>query len=199
MTARRSRKSKTILLINGHPDPRPERLCAGLAKAYAASATAAGHVVHRIDVGALEFPLIRSQDDFLREAPLAIADIQRILRAADHLVIIHPLWLGRAPAKLKAFLEQVFRYGVALSPPGEPMRRLLRGKSARVVVTMGMPASVFRWVFGAAGLRSLALGLLWLSGMRPVRHWIVGGVEGRPATERQRWLAQMERMGALGQ
>lgn len=190
------RAPRYILLINGHPDPRPERLCAALAAAYAQAARSAGHQVRRIDVGALDVPLIGSVDDFIATPSPAIADIQRALRKADHIVIIHPLWLGATPARLKAFLEQVFRYGVALNPPGSPGGGLLKGKSARIVITMGMPAFVFRWAFGAHGLKGLERGLLWLCGVGPIRHLILGGVETCSPQRRRDWLRRMEVLGA---
>jgi len=77
------------------------------------------------------------------------------------------------------------------------MRRLLKGRSARVIVTMGMPAPIFRWVFDAAGLRSLVRGLLWISGVSPVRRTIIGEVEGS-AARRADWLRRMTRLGAQG-
>lgn len=190
---------KNILVLNGHPDPRGERLCAALANAYVRGASSAGHRIRRIDVGALDFPLVRTKDDFMSEASHpAVREAQEALRWADHVVILHPLWLGGAPALLKGFLEQVFRYGVALSPPGTPPTGLLKGKSARVVVTMGMPAMIFRVVFGAHGLKSLKKGVLWMSGFKPIRHDLIGGVEDAGPRTRRRWLAAMERHGAAG-
>jgi len=189
---------RNILLINGHPDPRPERLCAALADAYAGGAIAAGRQVRRVDVGSLAFPLIGSKEDFLAEPAAQIREIQEALTAADHIVIVMPLWIGSAPARLKGLLEQVFRYGVALTLPGEPVRGLLKGKSARIVVTMGMPALAFRWVFGAHGLKSLERGLLWISGVKPVSSLVLGGVESADAKRRARWLAQVRRLGAAG-
>ncbi|MDP3852438.1 NAD(P)H-dependent oxidoreductase [Phenylobacterium sp.] len=191
--------AKNILVLNGHPDPRGERLCAALANAYGRGASSAGHQVRRIDVGALDFPLVRTTDEFMSEAAHpAILEAQQALRWADHLVIVHPLWLGGPPALFKGFLEQVFRYGVALSPPGAPPSGLLKGKSARVVVTMGMPAMIFRVVFGANGLKSLEKGVLWISGFKPIRHAIIGEVETAGPRTRRRWLAAMERHGAAG-
>jgi putative NADPH-quinone reductase len=141
--------------------------------------------------------MIRSRQAFETETPPpAIREAQEALAWADHLVIIHPLWLGAAPAVLKAFIEQVFRYGVALSPPGGPIKGLLSGKSARVVVTMGMPAPIFRWVFGAYGLKSLERGVLWLSGFRPIAHSVVGRVESPGVAVR--WLATLEQLGRRG-
>lgn len=189
-------RRRSILVINGHPDPRPERLCAALAGAYAVAATKAGHFVDRIDLGRQDFPLISSEADFLADAPPEIVRVQRKLQACDHLVIVHPLWLGSAPAELKGLLEQVFRYGVALSPPGKPMRGLLAGKTGRIVVTMGMPAPIFRMVFDAAGLKALSRGLLWICGVRPVATLVLGGVGAASAETRGRWVRKMEALGA---
>jgi len=189
---------RKILVINGHPDPSPERFAAALAGAYVRGAHAAGHQIRRLDVGALDFPLIRSQAVFVgMEPPSAIREAQEAISWADHVVIIFPLWLGGAPAVLKGFLEQVFRYGFALNAPGQPMKGLLKGRSARLVVTMGMPAFVFRGVFGAFGLRSLERGLLWICGVSPIRSLILGGVEGAPR-HRARWLRDLEALGRAG-
>lgn len=189
---------RRILVINGHPDPSSARFAAALAGAYVRGANAAGHQIRRLDVGALDFPLIRSQADFTDvEPPPAIREAQDAIAWADHLVIIFPLWLGGAPAVLKGFLEQVFRYGFALSPPGQAMKGLLAGRSARLVVTMGMPAIIFRGLFGAFGVRSLERGLLWISGVSPIRRSVVGGVEGS-ARRRAKWLAHMHELGQAG-
>ncbi len=182
-----------ILIINGHPDPRPERLCAAIAAAYATGARAAGHSIKRIDVGAIDFPLIGSAEDFSETTPpKTVRDGQAALLWANHVLIVHPLWLGGMPARLKGFLEQVLRYGVALSPPGRGMKGLLRGRSVRVIVTMGMPAPVFRWLFGAHGLRALEMGVLGICGFRPIRHTIVGSADEGDMTPR---LVAIEALG----
>jgi len=66
--------------------------------------------------------------------------------SAQPLVVIFPLWHGTMPALLKGFLEQVMRPGAALEyrKHGFP-RGLLAGRSARLVVTMGMSALIYRW------------------------------------------------------
>lgn len=188
--------ARKIVVINGHPDPAGTRFAAALADAYVRGASEAGHMIRRIDVGALDFPMIHSKQDFEDSPPPAvIASAQTAIAWADHVVIIFPLWLGGAPALLKAFLEQVFRYGFALRKDGGGMGGLLKGRSARMIVTMGMPAPIFRWVFDAAGLRALERGILWISGVSPIRHSILGGVEGKPA-RREAWLRTIGRLGA---
>ena len=55
--------SKRILLVQGHPDAKGHHLCHALEDAYGDGAVRAGHEVRRIDVAALDFPLLRSQDE----------------------------------------------------------------------------------------------------------------------------------------
>ena len=72
---------RRILLINGHPDPRPERLCAGLAEAYGAGALAAGHEVRRLNVGRFDIPLISDADTFINSPPSSVtAQVQDDVR-----------------------------------------------------------------------------------------------------------------------
>ena len=190
-----------LLVINGHPDPRPERLCAALANAYGEGAASTGRLVRRLDLGSMEFPIIRSEAEFEDGAvPPSIAEAQDAIRWADHLLIVHPLWLGGPPALLKGFLEQAFRYGFATPRPGEgsPLGGLLKGRTARVVVTMGMPALAYRWMFGAFGARALERGVLWLSGFRGLRRTLLGSVGAASAQTRGGWLERMRRLGARG-
>lgn len=193
-TARMSR----IFLLDGHPDPAPERFCAALADAYAGGARRSGHEVRRFDLGSMEFAPLRSKADFDR-GPVAqdAARVQDAIRWADHIVIIHPVWMGSQPAMLRALFEQVFRGGfVSSQPEHQPVKRLLKGKTAHVVATMGMPAFVYRWLYGAHGVRSLEKSLLKFAGLRPVRRTLVGAVEEMPEPKRRRWLARMQAAGA---
>jgi len=162
---------RRILVINGHPDPAPARLSAALASAYAAGAASDGHSVARIDVGTLEFPFLRHNADFLTlpdipDIATACAEIMR----ADHLVFVYPLWLGGPPALLKAFLEQVSRAGFALTTgAGGLPKGQLKGKSARIIVTMGMPAIAYRLIYRSHGVKALNRSMLGLAGVWPIR------------------------------
>lgn len=190
--------TKRILILLGHPDPRPERFCAALATAYAQAAHEAGHAVRQIDLGAIETPFLTSQAEFDSAPPAHIGDIQRDILWAEHVVVLFPLWLGAAPAKLKALLEQVFRAGFGLEPgPRGPVAKL-KGRSARLIVTMGMPAIAFRLMFGAHGLLALDKGMLGLAGMSPVGKTVIGGIEMIGGHGRLKWLARMRRLGQRG-
>lgn len=140
--------TKRIALIQGHPDAQVSHFCHALADEYLKGAKNRGHEVRCIDVATLDFPVLRTKEDFDHGVPLdVIKQAQDVIRWADHLVIIYPLWLGTMPALLKAFFEQAFRpnFAFKFDEPGKMPKKCLAGKSARIIVTMGMPAFVYRW------------------------------------------------------
>ena len=190
-----------VLLIEGHPDTDPARLNHALAEAYADGARSAGIELRRTVVGALDFPLLASQRDWEQGSlPPSLAQAQADLAWAQHIVLFFPLWLGDMPAKLKAFLEQVARPGFAFGDgEGRPFaRKGLSGRSARVVVTMGMPALLYRWVFRAHSVKALERNILGFMGLAPVHETLIGRVEQLDEADVQRWLARMRRMGEEG-
>lgn len=188
-----------ILIVDGHPDPDDGRLCHALTEAYRRGAEAGGHEVRQITVATLDFPLLRRSADFEDSAaPPEIAAAQNDILWAGHLVIVYPLWLGTLPALLKAFFEQTIRPGFGFDLSKGPFGPKLKGRSARVVVTMGMPALFYRLFYRAHGLKSLERNILKLCGLGPIRETLFGSVETVSDDKRKGWLAKMERLGRLG-
>lgn len=193
-----SSDSKRILILQGHPDVRGGHLCHALADAYARGAKRAGREVRVLEIAKADLPLLGSAEEWEAAAPPSALAAQRDILWADHLVLIYPLWIGTMPAVLKGFLEQVFREGFAFGEGSRsPFSKPLRGRSARVIVTMGMPAPLYRWYFGAHSLKSLERNLLRFVGFAPVRHTILGLVDVG-AWRRALWLGKMERLGKRG-
>lgn len=183
-----------ILLLQGHPDPAGKHFCQALAQAYAEGAAQGGHEVRTIDVSTLDFPLLRSLANFEKgEPPPAIKAAQDSMLWAEHLVMIFPLWLGAMPALLKGFLEQCLRPGFAFryQERGFPIR-LLKGRSARIVITMGMPGLMYRLWYGAHGLKALRRNILGFVGIAPIRDTVFGAIDAKRAPR------MLEAMRALG-
>ena len=191
--------SRRILIILGHPDPRPERLCRALAEAYHAGANESGFEVAVIDVARLDFSSLKSSLEWEAPIPESLRVPQEAIAWAEHIVIVFPLWLGTMPALLKAFFEQVLRPGFALESKG-PGRweKKLSGRSARIIVTMGMPAFLYKWYFRAHGIKSFERNVLAFVGIGPIHETLIGMVEGRDAATRQRWLARTTELGRRG-
>ncbi len=191
---------RQITIIQGHPDPACNRLLHAMADAYAEGAAAGGHEVRRVEVAKLDFPILRTKEDFEKgTTPEALKDAQDAIRWADHLVFLYPLWLGDMPALFKAFLEQTLRPGFAFDYlAGGKIEMHLTGKSARIILTMGMPALAYRLWFGAHSLKSFERNILKFAGIRPVRRNLFGMVEGVSDTKRKKWLDELRRLGRDG-
>lgn len=191
-----------IAIIQGHPDPVEGHLGHALADAYASAAGQAGHEVRWVQIAGMDFDPVRSKADWEAGAPPeCIRGAQEAIRWAQHLVIVYPLWLGSMPALLKAFLEQTLRPGFAIARTanGGGWRKLLGGRSARIVVTMGMPAFVYRWYFGAHSLKSLERNILKFCGIGPIKASLIGTVETPGNGSIEKWLAKMRLLGAKSQ
>ncbi len=191
--------SKKILLIQGHPDASRKHLGHALADSYALGAESAGHTVRRISLAELDFPPLRSQDEWEHGVlPASLKPAQDDIGWAEHIVIFFPLWLGDMPSLVKAFLEQVARPGFAIirEAGGTPWgKKAPTGRSARVVVTMGMPALVYRWYFRAHSIKSLERNILGFFGIAPVNETLIGLTGDMKPEEASEWFKKMERLG----
>ena len=188
-----------IAIIVGHP--RSGSFCAALGDAYAAGARAAGHQVTLTRLSEIRFDPCARQG--FENPPLEpdLRATQEAIGAADHTVWVWPLWLGYPPAILKGFLERVLTFGFAADRiDGPPFYRpLLTGKSARVIVTMQMPALVFRFFAGARAAKTFSKQILAWTGMKPVRRTYFGMVEHVGDAKRKSWLDEVNQMGRRAQ
>jgi putative NADPH-quinone reductase len=65
------------------------------------------------------------------------------------------------------------------------------------VVTMGMPAMVYRWVYRAHSVKALERNILGFVGIAPIHETLIGMVEGKDSA-RRRWLARLRELGSAG-
>jgi putative NADPH-quinone reductase len=196
-----SEMAKRILVINGHPDHRHHHLCTAFAEAYIEGASGAGHEIRRIDLAGFQFPMLQSQSEFENgDLPEELDVAVENILWAEHLVFVFPLWLGTMPALVKAFLEQVMRPGIAFEygAGGMSTKALLKGRTARLIVTMGMPSFVYRLWFMNHGIAALRRGILNFVGIKPVRDSLFGMVGNAGESKCRKWLKQVKQLGSRG-
>ncbi len=192
---------KSLLVIQGHPDPIGNHFCHALAESFTKGAKTAGHQVKSIDIAKLDFALLHSQDEFENTVPPQdILEAQKLIKEAEHIALFFPLWLGTMPAIVKGFFEQTFRPGFAMdmSKPKKMPKRLLLGKSAHLFVTMGMPAIMYKRYFGAHGMKNLELNILKFAGVKPVEFSYIGMVQKEDSKKHIKWLKKAESYGQAG-
>lgn len=192
--------AKRIVMLEGHPAP--VSLSKGLAEAYARGAEKAGHELRWHRLSQMRFDPDLGVSHF-RDAPPLEPDLQAFwddLLWCEHLVIVHPMWWGGWPAKLKGLIDRTFLHGKAFQyRKTNPFpQALLSGRTSRILMTSDTPAFALRFLYGF-GLKAqvkrqildfCGLKLRGLSGFSPVR----GSSEAR----RAKWLKQAEDMGHRG-
>ncbi|ROS05094.1 putative NADPH-quinone reductase [Sinobacterium caligoides] len=178
-------------------NPKQGSFTAQLAAVYAQMASR-GHEVRQFDLSTMVFDSNLSggyEVDKALEAPLV--DFQQALQWCDHLVIFTPIWWGALPAKLKGLIDRVllpgfaFQYEAGKSFP----RPLLRGRTARLVMTMDTPPWYYYLVQGAPAIYQLKVTTLKFVGFASVRSKLVGPVIHSSAEKRERWLKAVAKLG----
>ena len=187
---------KKILVILGQPQRRSYG--GALAQAYIEGAREAGAEVQELYLGELQFNACANAS---QPPPAALepdlARAQEAIRWADHLVFVYPIWWGTIPALLKGFIERAFTEGFAVKFRDDSpwWDRLLKGRSARLIVTMNTPSFIYRWMFGRPGHNTMKKTILEFCGVKPVRITEIGPVRNSTDAARQKWLGRVRDIG----
>ena len=187
---------KKVLVVLGHPDS--ESFCAALARSYAEGAMASGAEVTSIDISGLKFdPVLHKGYRVIQELEPDLVMVQEKIKGADHIVFVYPTWWGAMPALLKGLLERMMLPGFAyrFHDSGMGWDKHLRGKSARIIVTMNSPVLAYKLFFGSVGDKLLKTAILSFCGISPVRFTHIGSVEKISKGRLAEWISKI---GALG-
>lgn len=197
--------NRRLLVIIGTPIP--DSLAHALADGYVASARAAGAEVRVIDLARDPVPAHPRSHDQLRmprpgrddDLPLdpEVARYIDDVRWADHLTVFHPQWWGTVPAALKAFIDRVFLSGAAFRYRERSVvsERLLRGRTARIVMTMDSPRLWNRLAYRGAAEASLARATFAYCGIRTIGITRHTPIRFSDEATRSGWIAGAARNG----
>ena len=118
--------------------------------------TIAGHEIDLADLHADGFDPVMHAADLAGwrhgETPdPQVADYQKRLVAADHLVLAFPIWWEVMPAMTKGFIDKVVAKGVAYDQPtpnGLMKPRLTHLGGVTLMTVMSTPGPIYRLIFG---------------------------------------------------
>jgi NAD(P)H dehydrogenase (quinone) len=161
--------SSKIALILGNP--KKESLSRSLMLKYKEGAEAGGAHVDILDLAALNFdPVLRNGYGTAMEDEPDLIYAKSVIQIADHLVFVYPNWWSTVPAILKGFIDRVFVPGFAFNyRKNSPLpEQLLKGKSARLIVTMDSPGFFYSLFLGRPGDRMMRQGVLNFCGVKSV-------------------------------
>lgn len=188
--------NKKILIIQGNPNP--QSLCNALANAYENGAKENGAQLQRLNLFELEFsPNLSYGYKQRTELEPDLLRAQELISWAEHIVFIYPVWWGNMPAILKGFFDRVFLPGFAFkyhenSPWWD---KLLTGRSARQIVTLGMPNWYYWLFYGAPSHRAMKQVTLNFSGIKPVKTTVFSPVRQSNEKQRENWLQKSYSLG----
>lgn len=185
-----------IVVIHAHPNSASYNRA--LSDAYVRGARDGGAHVDELVLDDLAFdPILHKGYAEIQELEPDLLRAQRLISQADHVVLSFPVWWGAAPALLKGFLDRTFLPGWAFQFRDVwPLpKRLLKGRTAHVIMTMDSPKLVYAALYWGSAHRSVIAGTLSFSGIGPVSTQTVSAVKYLPAWERGRQLARSEALG----
>ncbi|MHB8454440.1 MAG: NAD(P)H-dependent oxidoreductase [Acidiferrobacterales bacterium] len=183
---------RKVLVILAHPVA--ASYCGALATAYAQGAGESEAEVRQLVLADLKFDPVRASVEPVE------ADISRArdeISWAEHIVFAYPIIWGTIPALLKGFIERTFVPGFAVNfHKDSPLwDKLLKGRSARLIVTMNTPPLVYRWIFGAPAHKTMKRAILNFCGISPVRITEIGPMQSASKEKRERWLEDVRKAG----
>ncbi len=187
---------KNILIINGNP--KENSLCKSIAESYRTGAVETSKV-ELLNLSAISFEVnqIAGLKTSENELEPGLIHAQSLLKAADHIVWIYPIWWGRMPALLKGFIDRTFLSGFAFQYRKNSMLwdKLLTGKTARIIVTMDGPSWYFKYVMRNHSIRRMKNSILKFCGIKVNGVTYFGKVRLRTETEIAGFLKEIETLG----
>lgn len=187
---------RNILIINGHPDNKS--YCAALANKYRKGAELSGADCKLINLTELKFsPILKYGYRKRTDLEPDLIEARKLILEAKHLVFVYPNWWGTIPALLKGFIDRVFLPGFAFEyQEKSPLpKKLLKGKTARLIVTTDTPSWYYSLVYRKPGHNSMKKSILHFCGVKPVKITSLGPVKNSTDTKRKNWLQQIEKLG----
>ncbi|MCG8478688.1 MAG: NAD(P)H-dependent oxidoreductase [Spirochaetales bacterium] len=185
------------LIINGNP--KGESFCKALAESYAAGAVGAGADVEVMHIGDMVFdPNLKEGYDTLPPMETDLKKVDEAIREAEHIVVISPTWWGAVPAQLKGLFDRILLPGVAFTfDPGKSVpRKLLAGRTARVIVTADAPIWYHRFVSGDPVVKVVKGLVLEFCGVAVTGVSRFGPIKGSADSVRVKWLGVVHVAGA---
>jgi len=187
---------KKTIIINGNPNL--DSLSMAIAEKYRKSAKNAGHNSEVLHLNKLSFdPILKGGRIDTGQLEPDIQKAQQSIKKADHLVFVFPIWWGTYPALLKGFIDRTFLSGFAYEydKSTKKLNKLLKGKTARLVVTMDTPSWYYALFYKNLGIRALKQGLLQYCGVTPVKTTVFSPVRTSTQEQRKSWLSKVEQLG----
>ncbi|MFC2471994.1 NAD(P)H-dependent oxidoreductase [Lachnoanaerobaculum gingivalis] len=184
-----------ILIIYTHPN------CKSFNNAIlkqVESSISSTHKIKTIDLYKENFDPVLKFDEENKRRDLAkspeTSKYRDMIKEADKLIFIFPIWWSGMPAILKGFIDRVFLSGFAYSYKKIGLEGHLKGKSAWIITTMNVPAFALPFCNDYGNV--LKNQILKLCGITPVKLTTLAQVESSSQEKRKLYLEKISVMAS---
>jgi len=188
--------NKRIAIVVGHPDK--ESFNFALARAYKKGAEKSGAEIREIIISDLDFN-VNLQYGYRKRTELEpdLISSQDILKWADHIVWIYPVWWGSVPAIMKGFLDRVLLPGFAFKKREGSLwwDKYFTGKTARLICTLDQPTWFYKWFNGSPSHKAMKKLTMNFIGVKSVKITSFGPLRLSKEEVRKKWLIKIEHLG----
>jgi putative NADPH-quinone reductase len=187
---------KKITIIVGHP--LSDSLSGSFAKLYQTGAKSRGAQVKIVYLGDLKFdPILRHGYKQHQEWEPDLKNTVDKLLWADHWVFVTPVWWGDMTALLKGFFDRTFlsHFMFEFRKDSPLPVQLMKGKTARVLVTMDSPLFYYRFFIGNPIKLIFKNAILNFCGVKPVKFSYFSQVRQATPKKIQNWSDQVKALG----
>ena len=184
------------LIVLGHPDK--QSFCASLADSYERGAKEKGGDVERINLIDLRFdPILRNGYRKIQNLESDLVEAQRLIKWANHIVFVYPIWWSAPPALLKGFIDRVFlpNFAFKYRENSTNWDKLLTGRSARLILTSDAPIAWLYLAYFHPALNMMKKATLEFCGVSPVSVTSFGSIKNANEKKREGLLYDAYRAG----
>ena len=194
---------KTLIVYN---HPHEGSFCSAIREAVENGLKTGGHEYKVIDLDKDGFdPVMRPKDlkafvtagkigeDGLEDVDPLVLRYMKMLRWAEQIVMIFPIWWMTTPAMTKGFIDKVIFPGIVYKMEGGKLISMLSSlKQVTIITTMNTPSEVYHDVFGNSLEGSLIKGTFTQIGIHDIRWISLNMVKQCGDEKRWVWLDEIE-------
>ncbi|MBD1373606.1 NAD(P)H-dependent oxidoreductase [Hazenella sp. IB182357] len=181
------------LVIYAHPNPKS--FSQAIQETIVEELRANHNDVNTRDLYQMGFNPILASSDFEQlhagQVPSDIKAEQDLVKWADILTFIYPIWWGGMPAILKGYIDRVFAYNFAYKYENGVPLGLLNDKKVMVFNPTGSSDELYEQIGMHEAIEKTSdLGIFKFCNMEVLEHKFFGGVPSVDQTVRERYLKE---------
>ena len=194
---------RTLIVYN---HPREGSFCSAIREAVENGLKTGNHEYKVIDLDRDGFdPVMREKDlkafvtagrigeDGLEEVDPLVLRYMKMMRWAEQIVMIFPIWWMTTPAMTKGFIDKVIFPGIVYKMEGGKLvSKLSSLKQVTIITTMNTPSEVYHDIFGNTLEGSLIKGTFNQIGIHDIRWISLNMVKQAGDEKRWVWLDEIE-------